>query len=103
MTPSAFERRALMSRTVEALSGAPDVVSNADERKVDEEFVGAFRALPRARRRPRALDVHLCRVDVDSVDAALVQTTSAPRRTACSVRDERPRSQPFSQPPRGSE
>src|SRR5580658_5886535 len=98
MTPSALERRALVSRTAEVLSGAPDVVSDADEREVDEEFVGAFRALPRARRRPRALDVHSCRVDV----APDARTKRAPAQAARSGPRRRLRSHPFSHPPGGS-
>jgi len=102
MTPSAFERRALMSRTVETLSGSPDVPSEADERAVDEELVGAFRALSRARKRPRAPDVHSRRVDVSADVAGDAQTTRAPAGATCSGPRRRLRSHPFSHPPGGS-
>jgi hypothetical protein len=104
MTPSAFERVALVSRegAPEALSGAQDVDSDGDAKEIVEGPCGAPCGLSDARASVRAPGVHSRRVDFSVDVAGDAQTTEAPAGATCSGPRRRLRSHPFSHPPGGS-
>ncbi len=100
MTPSAIERRALVSRDAEAFSGAQEVDSEVAMRSVGEGFGGPSCAVSETC--ARALDVHSRRVDVSADVTGDGQTTRAPAGATCSGPRRKLRSHPFSHPPGGS-